>query len=208
MILIETVSGKRIVCDPYAEGTGYAVPGLEADIVTVSHGHFDHSAVDTLKGDLVVIKSEGVHEAGGFKISGTGSWHDSENGQKLGPNIIFRIEADNISLVHMGDVGEVISREKADGLRPCDILVLPVGGFFTIGASEAIKTAGLLNPQVVIPVHYHTPSCAIGLNDAEGFISGFLDVRRVKEWNGDRNDLPRSPVVFALKALGEGPPLP
>ncbi len=200
---IKVSSGVRIICDPYGEGTGYSIPRAAADIVTVSHDHFDHSAVDTVSGDPEVIRTEGEFSVKGVDIRGVSSWHDSEGGAKRGPNLIFSIKADNMNLVHLGDIGEVPDDEKAGVLRPCDILAVPVGGVFTIGAEEAFRAVEKLSPQAVIPIHYHTPSNTLGLSDSGEFLSKFMDVRRVKSLDITRERLPEMAAVFQLKALGE-----
>ncbi|NLB34895.1 MAG: MBL fold metallo-hydrolase [Elusimicrobia bacterium] len=203
MTLIETLEGLRIVSDPYGEGTGYKVPGLRADMVSVSHDHFDHNAVETLKGSPVLINKEGDREISGVSFRGVSSFHDTEKGAARGLNLIFRIKADNITIVHMGDIGHVIDSDTASLLRPCDILILPVGGIYTVDGDGAFAIVEKLRPSIIIPVHYNTPKNILGLGAADNFIEKFMDVRSGDELVVDRKSLPKMPVVYQLNPLGE-----
>ena len=203
MTLIETSAGLRIVSDPYGEGTGYAIPGITADLVTVSHNHFDHNATETLKGSPEVISEEGESEISGVGFRGVHSFHDTERGASRGKNIIFRIAADNMSVVHMGDIGHIINMETAGILRPCDILILPVGGIYTVDEDGAFGIVEKMNPGIIIPVHYGTPKNALGLDPADNFIKKFMDVRSGDELVVNRKSLPKMTALFQLNPLGE-----
>lgn len=202
-IIIESVNGTKILCDPYDDSVGYRLPEIDADIVTVSHNHFDHSAVDIVSGNPYVIKETGEFEHLGIKIKGIATFHDDKGGAKRGPNIAFKFEIDNINFLHLGDIGHVLSDEQVKEMRPCDILAVPVGGVYTVDGSGAFKIARQLNPGIVIPVHYDTPSNKVRLNTAADFESRFPEIRRVKLWKGLRKDLPERVVVYSLMAMGE-----
>lgn len=203
MLLLETSSGIKVVLDPYGEGTGYSIPELEADIVTVSHDHFDHNATGIVKGSPTVLNAPGEYFEGGVRFTAVSSYHDKEKGKLRGENLLFRIEADNIKLVHMGDIGDTLLKNQIELLTPCDILILPVGGVYTVDDQDAYEIVEELNPQVVIPVHYDTPMNNIGLDAPDSFIQRFMDVRQVAELDISRNNLPKMRVLFQLKPLGE-----
>ncbi len=154
--LIEGEKG-RLITDPYDESIPYRPPDFDADVVTVSHDHFDHNAVGRVKGRPTVVRGEGVHSASGIRFQGIASFHDESGGTKRGANTIFAFEIEGIRMAHLGDLGETLSEEQAEVLSDVEVVFIPVGGHYTIGAGEA---AALLNRlpslRVVIPMHYKT----------------------------------------------------
>lgn len=151
--LIISRSGLRIVCDPY-NGIGYEMPKVQADIVTVSHHHYDHDYVAGVGGDPAVIDSPCDKTVGDVKISAVKSFHDDAGGRLRGSNLIFTFTSDGISVCHMGDLGEKFSRGLIEKLAPVDVLLIPVGGNYTIDAAEALKYTEAIAPRIVIPMHY------------------------------------------------------
>jgi L-ascorbate metabolism protein UlaG (beta-lactamase superfamily) len=202
-MVLETVDGIRIMCDPYDESFGYSIPNDNVDIVTVSHNHFDHNAVSIVKGEPLVIRDKGEYEYEGIKIKGIHTWHDPVGGNKRGENIVFKFCMDNINFIHMGDIGHVLTDGQINDLKPCDILAVPVGGIYTVNTNEAREIVKQLNPQIVIPIHYHTPSGTGELNTADEFLKEFMEVKREKIWEGIRTDIPRETVACVLFAHGE-----
>ena len=154
--LIELESGLRIVTDPYDASTGYPVHHVRADVVTVSHGHHDHSAAETVEGWTQRIDREGVHTlAPEVTLEGVPSWHDDAQGAKRGPNLIFVLRAEGLTVAHLGDLGHPLTPEQC-AVAPVDVALIPVGGFFTIDAAQALRAAEQLKARVVIPMHYRT----------------------------------------------------
>jgi L-ascorbate metabolism protein UlaG (beta-lactamase superfamily) len=205
-MVLESFSGIKIICDPYGEDYGYVQPEEEADIVTISHDHSDHNAVDCVKGNPIVIRESGEFQVKGINICGIHSWHDNKQGSLRGSNIIYRFEIDHISFVHMGDIGHIIEPDQIKQLRPCDILAVPVGGTYTVDSEGAYEIVDKLKPGIVIPIHYHTPLNRISVDTEEKFISKFLEVKKVKFWEGTRKGLPRAAVPYVLEPLGEQVP--
>jgi L-ascorbate metabolism protein UlaG (beta-lactamase superfamily) len=203
-MVLETFGGTKIMCDPYDESYGYELPKEEVDILTVSHmQHCDHNAVEIVRGNPKIINETGEYEEKGLKIKGIHTWHDSEFGSKRGDNIVYRFEVDNIFFVHMGDIGHILTDDQVKEITPCDILAVPVGGTYTVDADEAYEIVKQLNPQVVIPIHYHTPSNRIGLDTAEHFLEKFLEIKREKIWEGSRVNITNFQTAYALYAHGE-----
>ena len=150
---METESGIRIATDPYDTGCGYPVKDVEAEIALVSHHHHDHDAVENLRGKPEVIDRAGTYTpAEGIRITAMRGYHDDAQGAKRGETLLFLIEAD----VHLGDLGEMLNAEQESALKNPDVLMIPVGGFYTIDGRQAAKIAEQLKARVVLPMHYKT----------------------------------------------------
>ena len=168
--LLENNAGNRLITDPVDKGSGYDLHQVKADVVTVSHHHFDHDAIDQISGNPVVFDTPDRFEACGFSITGYPAFHDEVKGAKRGSNILYRIEADGKTVVHLGDLGHFPGEDQLKALSSADILLIPVGGIFTIDGAEAAKLAGLLSPKVVIPMHFSTPKLNFKLNSINDFL--------------------------------------
>lgn len=147
-----------VVADPCPKDTGYNIGKQTANIVTVSHDHPAHSNVAAIGGSPRVIQAPGEYEIGGVLIAGVRTYHDAEGGAERGKNTAFLIEVDGVRICHLGDIGHVPTQDQIEQLTGADILLIPVGGGSTIDASAAARTVRLLEPRVVVPIHYQTPS--------------------------------------------------
>lgn len=160
--LIKTKTGK-IVTDPYdSQMVGLKFPKVEADIITISHHHQDHDKADQVGFSQIgvlplIIDIPGEFEKQGIRIFGFKSYHDKNQGQERGENIIYKIEAEGISVLHCGDLGVVPNEGFLETIGDVDILLVPVGGFYTIGPDEAVDLIKKIEPSVVIPMHYNHP---------------------------------------------------
>lgn len=170
--LIET-EGKRIITDPFNAELGYPLTPVEADLVTVSHEHWDHNATETIGGNPQIIRGTGSVQVGGIEFQGVAAYHDHSRGRERGPVTIFRISAESLNLVHLGDLGHILSAEQVREIGAVDILLLPVGGKFTIDAQEAVQIVSLLQPKIIIPMHYATPHLSFALAPLEKFTSHY-----------------------------------
>ena len=159
--LIELENGMRIVTDPYDASCGYPVLTLTADAALVSHGHHDHNAVGSLTGLQQVIDRAGTYDLGdGVRVTAVEADHDEAGGTKRGKTLLFCLEAEGLRVMHLGDLGHVPTQAQLDALGKADVLMIPVGGFYTIDAPTAVKVAGLLGARVVLPMHYRTSANA------------------------------------------------
>lgn len=147
--------GARLVIDPYGEYIGLKFPRIEADIVTVSHAHADHNAIHAVAGNPLIIDWPGEYEKMGVRITGYKYYHDKDKGAERGENVLFKIEADELSILHCGDLGTVPEDKFLDEIGEVDVLMVPVGGFYTIDSSEAIELIKKVEPAIVIPMHYN-----------------------------------------------------
>ena len=155
--VIATEAGT-LVTDPFAKEVPYDFPRVPADVVTVSHGHDDHNASGRVGGKPVVVQTAGVHAAGkGLRITGIPSSHDPVGESRRGENLIFVIEAEGMVLAHLGDLGRSLEPAQRAALARVDVLMAPVGGYYTIDAATAASLArSLPNVRVVFPMHYRT----------------------------------------------------
>jgi len=181
--LLTTDDGVRIVTDPYEAGSydgavKYGAVKDEADIVLVSHGHPDHNASGSVPGGPQVVETTGDHDVKGISIIGVPTYHDTEEGAQRGGNIIFSISADGLNVVHLGDLGHELEPAIANSIKPVDVLLLPVGGFFAIGPEEADSLIGALEPKLVIPMHYKTDGADFPIAPVEDFLEGRDNVSR------------------------------
>ena len=155
--LIEAENGTRIVTDPYDASCGYPVRKIPADIALVSHHHHDHNAVENLKGLPRVIDTAGCFTPEtNVKITALKGYHDDAEGSKRGETLLFLAETEGLRIVHLGDLGCALNAEQEKALAEPDILMIPVGGFFTIDAKQAKETAERLGARIILPMHYKT----------------------------------------------------
>jgi L-ascorbate metabolism protein UlaG (beta-lactamase superfamily) len=144
-----------VVTDPFdPKMIGLKYSGVEGEIVTVSHDHGDHNAVDRVSGVKKVVAGPGEYEIGGISIIGFPSFHDNKKGAERGKNTIYVFEADGLRLAHLGDLGHTIDDVLASQMGAIDILMIPVGGFFTIGPREAVEISSTIDPYFILPMHY------------------------------------------------------
>lgn len=177
--LITTDSGTRILTDPCDPSTGYPeVHDIEADIVTVSHEHFDHNYTEAVKGEPVILRGAGVTEVNGITFTGCASWHDEVQGAKRGPNTVFIIEADGLRIVHLGDLGHMPDEQLYAAIGKPDVLLTPVGGTFTVDAQQAGDIARRTDATVIIPMHFKTPVLSFDIAGVDPFLKVMADHTR------------------------------
>ena len=170
---IQTNNGVRILTDPYTK-VGYELPkNVQADIITVSHGHFDHNFVDGVKGAKTVLNTTNPFSGEDLIITGTQTDHDEKGGTLRGKNIVYKIEADGITLTHLGDLGEPCTAQTLAKIGNTDVLFIPVGGTYTIDAEEAKKYISNVKPKIAILMHYRPKDGRIDIASAEEVLSVF-----------------------------------
>ena len=162
--------GITITTDPFDKSIGLKAPNFESNIVTVSHDHYDHNNVKALRGTPYIINQAGEYDTKGIIIAGVESYHDAKNGSERGNNIIYRIEIDNISVSHLGDLGHTLDSKQLDLMVGTDILLIPVGGTYTLDAKQAVEIVSRIEPRMVIPMHYSTPSLKIKIDGVDKFV--------------------------------------
>ena len=173
---ISSSQGKNnhvsIIIDPFGGDIGLKLPRkLEADIVLVSHDHFDHNNIKAVSGSPLVIKGPGEYDAKGVFIQGISGYHDNSQGAERGNVTIYIIEAEGLRICHLGDLGQKeLSSDQLEKIGEVDILMIPVGGVYTIDADEAIKIMAQVEPKITIPMHYQIPKLKIKLGGIDKFL--------------------------------------
>ncbi len=167
---IHTSSGFHGVTDPCDPGTGYEIHIQNPDVVTLSHSHHDHNYLPAVSGNPKVIQTKGPFQIKDVRIQGFPSFHDKQCGALRGSNMIYLFEGDGIRILHLGDLGHLPSKELVREIGSIDILLCPVGGIYTIDASEAVQAVLLLQPRVCIPMHYKTNLLAFSLAPVQDFL--------------------------------------
>lgn len=162
--------GITIITDPFDKTVGFKIPTFDVDIATISHNHHDHNNFKCLNGHPSLVDTAGEYDIKGVVINGIESFHDSENGNKRGENIIYKINIDDITIVHLGDLGHILENKQLEKLAETDILLIPVGGVYTLDAKKAVEVVSQIEPRIVIPMHYKTKESKIEIEGVEKFI--------------------------------------
>lgn len=192
-----------IVIDPYkSEFVGLKMPKVEADIVTISHDHDDHNNLDAIKGEPFVIRGAGEYEIKGVYIDGIHSFHDAEKGAKRGDNIIYRFDIEDIAVAHLGDLGHELDDKQLERLEGTDILLIPVGGTYTLDAQKAISVINQVEPRIIIPMHYSVPGLKIDLDPVEKFLKAIaIKPRHEEKLKITKKDLPQENMEVVVLSL-------
>jgi L-ascorbate metabolism protein UlaG (beta-lactamase superfamily) len=204
--VITSDAGLKIITDPYAAEPGvldYGEINEPADIVTVSHGHFDHSNVAAVRGNPEVARRAGRSVVKGVEVKGVASYHDDAGGRMRGGNLIFCFALDGVAVCHLGDLGHRLDAQQLKEIGRVDILLIPVGGVFTIDAGAATVVCDQLKPGVIIPMHYKTAKGLAGIAGVEEFLAGKADVSRPdsSEVEFKAGQLPTGQIMVLKPAL-------
>ncbi len=199
--LITTNTGIKIITDPYTPSArlGYGDINESADIVTVSHEHGDHNNVAGVGGNPVAVRE--TTEVKGIKFRAIPAFHDQSQGKERGNNTIFSFEAGGLKVCHLGDLGHLLSDKQVADIGKVDILLIPVGGNFTIDAAAAGQVLDQLKPSVVIPMHFKTEKSTLPIVGVDEFLKGKKDVslRDTSEVEFKPGRLPVSTQIVVLK---------
>jgi len=173
---ITSNSRMKIITDPFDERVGYNVPSVHADIITVSHSHYDHDNTSMVKSKHVLINTIGENFIEDIKVIGIKSYHDDVLGEKRGENIIYKYYFDNLVIGHLGDLGDIPPDNEIKNIEDIDILLIPVGGIFTIDAKKAFELTNIIHPKILIPMHYKTDRLRFDLEPVDNFAKYFKKI--------------------------------
>ncbi len=194
--------GLTLVTDPFDKSLGLKLPNFEADIITVSHDHSDHNNVGALRGNPHVVKSAGEYDIKGVMVEGIISYHDEAKGAERGSNIIYRIEMDDITICHLGDLGHVLDNKQLERLEGIDILLVPVGGKYTLDAKKAVEVISQIEPRIVIPMHYKTKDVKADIDGVDKFIKELgIEASYEEKLKINKKDLPAEDMELVILSL-------
>jgi L-ascorbate metabolism protein UlaG (beta-lactamase superfamily) len=196
-----------VVTDPYGDELGYKLPRLRADIVTVSHDHPDHANVKAVSGKPKVIDGPGEYEIKGTFVIGIPTHYEGSSKQPGLRNTVYLIDLDGVTVCHLGDVRRVPTQAQIEELGEVDVLLVPVGGGSTLGASKASEVISLLEPKVVIPMHYKTDLLkGLKLQPVSQFLKemGLKEVAAQDRVNITKSGLPSETQTIVMECAAEG----
>jgi L-ascorbate metabolism protein UlaG (beta-lactamase superfamily) len=198
----ETKEELNILIDPFSEEIGLKLPRIEADILLITHNHYDHNNPKPVKGDYFLVDGPGEYEVKNIFIKGIFSYHDDSKGEERGENTIYLIETEDIKICHLGDLGQKeLTPEQIEEIGEVDILLVPVGGVYTIDGKAAQKIINQIEPRVVIPMHYSLPKLKIKLDSVQAFLKAFgqEDIEPQPKLLIRKEKLPAQTLVVLLK---------
>ena len=203
--LITSDQGVKIITDPYEPGAfggqlSYGKILDQVDFVLTSHDHADHNYIKDLPGSPRIISGVAAKTIKGISIKGIATFHDPSKGSERGTNTVFTLNVDGVQVCHLGDLGHVPGQKELAEIGPVDLLMTPVGGFYTIDAKEATQVADLIKPKVLIPMHFKTEKCGFPIAPVEDFLKGKARVKSLgaSEISFDKSTLPQQMEIVLL----------
>ena len=196
--LLKNSIGKRLLLDPFPSDIGYPTYEDKVDLIVMSHKHFDHSYISVANSETKLIDTTGEHKTDFCIIKGLSSYHDKENGLKRGVNNIYIIDMDGFRICHLGDLGHTLDSQTISQIGKVDVLMVPIGGNFTIDGAEAAKVATSINPTYIIPMHYKTPKLTFELEGPEKFLTSIKNVKKIESYKfiPDKNESSFNNVIL------------
>ncbi len=192
----------EIVIDPFDEKIGLKFPNLSADILLVTHDHYDHNNIRAVKPagsePPFIINRPGEYEVKGVFVQGISAMHDDVGGKERGQSTIYTIEAEDLRFCHLGDLGQKqLTDEQLEKIDTVDVLMIPIGGTYTIDSSEASKVIAQIEPRIVIPMHYALPKLNIKLEGVDKFLKtmGKPNISPVDKLTVKQSTLPKEGVM-------------
>lgn len=195
----------KVVCDPFGEaGLGFKMSKTEADVVTISHNyHDDHSNTEQVTGEYRIVDGPGEYEIKGVAITGVATFHDEEEGKKIGKNTVYSIDVDGVRIAHLGDLGHVLSKSQLSKLNGVDVLLANVGGESANGPKKTVEVIKQIAPSIVIPMHYktkeHSDKWAHKAKLSEFLQEINMEPRKESKLKVSKSDLPEEMELVVLE---------
>jgi L-ascorbate metabolism protein UlaG (beta-lactamase superfamily) len=192
-----------VITDPCPPSTGFVAGKHDVDLLTISHAHPDHAYTRSITAGLTLTRP-GEYEYRDLLVTGVRAFHDGERGQQRGENMIFAVEIDGVHVCHLGDLGHLLSEEQLAELGPIDVLLVPVGGNFTISPAEAAEVVAQVSPKIVIPMHFATDGASADLLGPERFLHELAVSEPIRQPKAvvHASSLPDESQVVLLEARG------
>ena len=206
---LESSKGTRLLTDPYQAGykgmINHRPIELTAEIVTISHDHGDHNSSEILGGNPKVLTGVGSWSIKDVKIQSIQTFHDNVGGRDRGGNNIFTAAIDTIRICHLGDLGHLLSEQQVATIGKVQILLVPVGGTYTIDAEQALLVANQINAPVLVPMHYKTDKVGFPLLSLDAFLKCISDTTKIERGKQlefeDLDSIPTNRHIIILEPL-------
>ena len=196
-----TGSGQvSVLIDPFSKDIGLKPPRIKDNLVLVTHNHYDHNNVEGANPEAMIINGPGEYEKQGIYVRGILSYHDKAGGQERGLNTIYLIKAEDMVICHMGDFDQdKFEEHQLDDIGDVDILMIPVGGKYTIDYKEAVETVSKIEPKIIIPMHYKVKGLNIDIDGPDKFIKELgLTPEKVDKYKIAKKNLPVEEMKLIL----------
>lgn len=190
--------GTVLAIDPFDESVTYAPCDAICDAALLSHDHFDHNHTQSLRGDFVIIRQAGHYEVRNVRVTAVPSFHDKQRGALRGNNLIFRIEGDGLTIVHLGDLGHMPDEKQLRAIAGADVLLTPIGGTYTIDTPEAEELIRLAQPKHAVAMHFRTPDYDFNTFTCASFERDMQAARMPREVEITRENLATLPAAMIL----------
>lgn len=191
--------GVTVITDPFDDKIGLRMPKIEADILTISHDHEDHNNTGAIKGKPFLIHCAGEYEIKNIAIEGVQVPHDDKDGKERGMVTAYRFDMDDISIAHLADLGGPLNSKQLETLGNVDVLLIPVGGKFTLDAKKAVEVVSQIEPRIVIPMHYAVPGLIYDLDSVDKFIKELgVKPRMEEKLKVTKRDLPQEDMELVI----------
>ncbi|HWA64595.1 MAG TPA: MBL fold metallo-hydrolase [Candidatus Paceibacterota bacterium] len=199
---LEAKEGSVLI-DPFAKEIGLKPPRIKDDVVLVTHQHRDHNAIEDANSEAFIIQNPGEYEKQGIAVRGIASFHDDKEGAERGPNTIYLIKAEDLTLCHLGDLGQkALTDQQVEAIGDVDVLMIPVGGTYTLGAKEAAEVISQIEPKVIIPMHYKLPGIQSPIESADKFVKEIgLTPERTEKYKITGKTLPTEEIKLVLLTI-------
>ena len=190
--------GTALAIDPFDGSVTYAPCDESCDAALLSHDHFDHNHIQSLRGDFSVIRQAGEYDVRDVHITAVPSFHDKQGGALRGRNLIFRIEGEGLTIVHLGDLGHMPDENQLRAIAGADIMLIPIGGTYTIDTPEAEELIRLAQPKHAVAMHFRTPDYDFNASTCESFERDMGAARMPREVEITKENLATLPEAMIL----------
>ena len=199
------LEGKDVslLIDPFSKEIGLRPPKIKDQIVLITHEHYDHNNLEGAEKETMIIRNPGEYESKGVFVQGISSFHDKAQGAERGTNTIYLIKMEEMTICHLGDLGqEKLEDQQVDLIGEVDILIIPVGGKYTLDYKEAVGVVGQIEPKIIIPMHYKVPGLNIDIEPADKFVKEMgLTPEKIDKFKINKKSFPQEETKLVVLTL-------